>query len=353
MIALNCRFLTQDLTGVQRYAEEITRELLRIRDDVRLFAPHGDLRHDEIGGREVEQIGTAGGHRWEQWDLPRMLRGLGSPLLLSLMNTGPVLYRNQIVTHHDVTYVRFPDTYTRRFRLAYRMLSGLALRRAKSIVTVSEFSRSEIADVYGIDPQKIVVAGNAAGAEFRQTHEDASEPYLLAVASFLPHKNIDRLVSAFEQYRDRSQSATVLKLVGTSRPATMAKADGSPRVVDGVELLGRVDDQNLQALYAGARGFVFPSLYEGFGVPPLEAQSAGAPVAAADIPPVREALGDSALLFDPDDEGSMAAAIRALDEDPDMRERLRAAGNINIQRYAWSKSAGTISALLDESAEER
>src|SRR5690606_29456591 len=217
MIALNCRFLTQDLTGVQRYAEEITRELVRIRDDVRLYAPRGDLRHHELGGRRVEQIGTTGGHRWEQWDLPRMLRrDLNSPLLLSLMNTGPVLYRNQVVTHHDVTYVRFPDTYTRRFRLAYRMLSGLALRRAERVVTVSEFSRSEIADVYGIDRQKIVVAGNAAGAEFRQTHVDADEPYLLAVASFLPHKNIDRLVRSIEHYRDRSGSTTTLRLVGSA-----------------------------------------------------------------------------------------------------------------------------------------
>ncbi|MGN7977341.1 glycosyltransferase family 4 protein [Microbacterium sp. 22195] len=349
MIAINCRFLTQDLTGVQRFAEEITAELARTREDVRLFAPPGALRHTGLGGREVEQIGTASGHRWEQWDLPRMLRREhGSPLLLSLMNTGPVLYRNQVVTHHDVTYVRFPQTYTKRFRVAYRMLSSLTLHRARQVITVSEFSRREIVDVYGIDLEKIRVVPNAAGSEFRRPHQESDPAYFLAVASFLPHKNIDRMVDAFERYRAESGSTTTLRLVGSARPASMARSDGSPRAASGVELLGRVDDRRLQELYAGARGFIFPSLYEGFGVPPLEAQSAGAPVAAADIPPVREALGDSALFFDPSDTKSMSDAFLTLDADADARQRLRAAGHSNVGRRSWERSAGVISLHLDE-----
>lgn len=354
MIAVNCRFLAQDLTGVQRFAEEITSELVRLRDDVRLFAPQGELRRTELGGRSVHQIGNGGGHRWEQWDLPRILRREhGEPVLLSLMNTGPVLYHRQVVTHHDVTYVRFPQTYTRRFRLAYRMLSALALRRAMRVVTVSEFSRAEIADVYGIDAGKIAVVGNAAGREFHRPHEEATDPYLLGVASYLPHKNIDRLVRAFERHRAQSGSRTALKLVGSARPATMARTDGSPRASEGVELLGRVDDETLQRLYAGARGFVFPSLYEGFGVPPLEAQSAGTPVAAAAIPPVKEALGESALYFDPLDEDAIVSAIRTLDADAAERERLRAAGAVNVGRYSWAESARRVSQLLDAMAGER
>ncbi|HWU28377.1 MAG TPA: glycosyltransferase family 1 protein [Microbacterium sp.] len=349
MIAINCRFLTQDLTGVQRFAEEITAELARTRDDVRLFAPPGALRHTALGGREVEQVGTASGHRWEQWDLPRVLRrDHGSPLLLSLMNTGPVLYRNQVVTHHDVTYVRFPQTYTKRFRIAYRMLSSLTLHRARQVITVSEFSRREIVDVYGIDLEKIRVVPNAAGSAFRRPHLESRPAYFLAVASFLPHKNIDRMVDAFERYRAESGSTTALRLVGSARPTSMARSDGSPRATPGVELLGRVDDQLLQELYAGARGFIFPSLYEGFGVPPLEAQSAGAPVAAADIPPLREALGESALFFDPGDEGAMISSLRILDSEAEVRDRLRSAGADNVDRYSWSGSAERVSASLDD-----
>jgi len=348
VIAINCRFLTQDLTGVQRFAEQITIELVRARDDLLLVAPPGDLRKTDLAGQKVIQIGTAVGHRWEQWDLPRVLRReYESPLLLSLMNTGPVLYRDQIVTHHDVTYVRFPQTYTRRFRLSYRALSLLTLRRARKIVTVSEFSRAEIASVYRIDPNKIVVAGNAAGAEFRTEHSEKTPPYLLGVASFLPHKNIDRLVRAFSHYRQKSGTDTTLKLVGSARPSSMARSDGAPRPALGVELLGRVDDDELRQLYAGARAFVFPSLYEGFGVPPLEAQAAGTPVAAADIPPVREALGDSALLFDPMSERSIEEAIRRLDTDQAERERLRDHGWANAARRRWHHSAKVISGVLE------
>lgn len=354
MIAVNCRFLTQDLTGVQRFAEEIATALVGIRDDVRLFAPPGPLRHARLGGVEVEQIGVAVGHRWEQWDLPRHLRReFDTPLLLSLMNTGPVLYRNQVVTHHDVTYVRFPQTYTRRFRTAYRTLSQLTLRRARHVVTVSEFSRAEISDVYRINPEKITVVANAAGAEFCLPHAARAEPYLLAVSSYLPHKNIDRLIRAFVRYRENSGSETRLRLVGSSRPTSMARSDGAPRAAEGVELLGRVEDDQLQVLYASARGFVFPSLYEGFGVPPLEAQSTGTPVAAADIPPAREALGDSALFFNPTDEESMIEAIRTLDTDTDVRERMQDEGRRNAARFSWSASAGRVSTLLDNLSEEQ
>lgn len=349
MIVVNCRFLTQDLTGVQRFAEEITAALVGMRDDIRLVAPPGALRRAALGGRPVEQIGRAHGHRWEQWDLPQALRrDLGSPLLLSLMNTGPMSYRNQVVTHHDVTYVRYPQTYTRRFRAFYRLLSTVTLRRARHVVTVSEFSRAEIARVYDLPAERIRVVGNAAGEQFRIPHEDTPDPYLLAVASFLPHKNIDRLVNAFERYRDASGSTTRLRLVGSARPSAMARSDAAPRSSSSVELLGRVDDAELQALYAGARGFLFPSLYEGFGVPPLEAQAAGAPVAASDIPPVREALGDSALYFDPFDEVSMIDAIEVIDSDAAVREALRVKGFDTVTRYSWSHSASSISALLDE-----
>lgn len=349
MIAINCRFLVQDLTGVQRFAEEITSELARTRDDVRLFAPHGELRHETLGGRRIEQIGNASGHLWEQWDLPRSLRReFGSPLLLSLMNTGPVLYPNQIVTHHDVTYLRFPGTYTRRFRIAYRILSSTTLRRARRIITVSEFSRREIAELYRLDPGKIVVVPNAAGRGFRRARLDSAEPYLLAVASFLPHKNIDRMIHAFEAYRRETGSRTKLVLVGGFRPAAMAGVAGSAPSGGGVQVVGRVDDQTLQRLYAGARAFIFPSLYEGFGVPPLEAQAAGTAVAASDIPPLREVLRDSAWFFDPRDVQSILEAIRVLDTDAETRRNLSLAGLENAGNYGWTTSAQSVSALLDE-----
>lgn len=348
MIVVNCRFLTQERTGVQRFAEEITRELVGLRDDLVLVAPPGELRYEKLGGAPIIRIGKAQGHRWEQWDLPQVVRReYAGALLLSLMNTGPVIYRNQIVTHHDLTYARYPETYTRRFRFAYRVLSTATLRRARRVLTVSEFSRSEIASEYGIPADRISVIPNAAGGAFRQVRGDETDPpYMLAVSSLLPHKNIPFLTSAYQRYAEQSGTRTVLKLVGAAQAAgvgsTFRTSDTSH-----VEFLGRVSDAELQALYAHARAFIFPSLYEGFGIPPLEAQAAQLPVIAASTASIPEVLGDSALYFAPGDDEALLRSIRLLDTDASARALYGARSATNVQRFSWRASAELLSQTVD------
>lgn len=353
MIVVNCRFLTQPMTGVQRFAEEIVEALASIRNDLVLVAPPGTLRRRDIGGLEVHSLGAHTGHLWEQWDLPRAIirrRANRRPtLLLSLMNTGPALLRHQVLTHHDVTYARYPHTYSWTFRTFYRTLSSVTMRRARRIVTVSEFSRREIADVYGVPPEKIVVVPNAAGPRFTPaTHwSPSTHPYFLAVSSDLVHKNLDLLLQSFTDFVDGTDSRTRLRLVG-SRPSFAGGAEPGHRG-DGprVQWVGRVDEEELVALYRGARALVFPSLYEGFGIPPLEAQACGCPVISSDAASLPEVLADSAVFFSPHDPHGLTTLLAEIDRDGERRERLRVDGLANQARFSWAESARTLSDAID------
>ena len=347
-IVINCRFLTRPVTGVERFAEELVSELTAIRNDLVLVAPRRPaLRRVEIGGVPIERIGRLTGHAWEQIDLRRMLRGTGTPLLVSLANTGPVGYRRQVVAVHDVTHRRHPEGYSWRFRRVYAALTPRLLRDSLEVVTVSDFSRRELSDLYpGGAPISIVP--NAVGGWIRRGARVAPssplpEHFFLVVGSHNAHKNLATAYRAFRQYRG-SGGTTQLVVVGAAHPSFAAAA---PEAAEGSLLLGRVSDASLNWLYAHARAFIFPSTYEGFGIPPLEAQAAGAPVIASDIPAVREALDQSALFFAPMDGDALAAAMQRIDTDPSLRRRLIDAGSTNVARYSWSASADVLSQVID------
>lgn len=353
MIYLNARFLDQPVTGIQRFAENIAAELLTIRDDVRLIAPHDvQPRHDgPLAGHPVVHVRGGAGLAWEQVTLPRFLKRRGSPLLLGLASTNPRSYTPQISTHHDVTYVRYPESFSTAFRAAYRAVVPGMLASSTAIITVSNFSRADIADHYGIPEDRFVVVGNAptrlaptsAAASVDRT---SASPYFLAVSSPNVHKNFARLLWAFETFRETTRSPTELLVVG-AQPRVFASTDLAADAPDGVHFLGRVSDSDLAALYQNARAFIFPSLHEGFGIPPVEAQAAGVPVASSASACMPEVLGDSALYFDPRSIDDIARALERMDSDPTLREQLTRAGKMNADRYSWQDSARRISACID------
>lgn len=348
MIIVNSRFITQDLRGVQRFAECISLELATLRADLRFVAPPGVVRPEVAKRLNVEIIGTRQGQRWEQWDLPNWLKSQGSPLLLSLCSTAPLLYANQIATHHDINYVRFPESYSWKFRTSYRCLIPMLLKRTNALITVSDFSRDEISRHYRYPSSSITVVPNAVAEAFTldQQVECAATPYLLAVSSPSYHKNFSRMLEAFAAL---PQDLNVeLRIVGDSHAvfgqndlATLAARDAR------VKLLGRIDDAELARQYRQATAFVFPSLYEGFGIPPLEAQACGCPVISANTASMPEVLQDSALYFDPYETASITTAMWTILEDRALRDGLRAKGLANIQRFSWRTSARTVSDLLD------
>jgi len=145
MIAINARFLTQETRGVQRFAEQVCLELGAMRKDLTFVAPQDTPVNGSAERLQVRRIGRNRGHLWEQLDLPLWLASNGRPPLVSLCNTAPLIYSNQIATHHDITYVRHPESYSRTFRGLYKGLTPLLLKRIKALITVSDFSRKEIA----------------------------------------------------------------------------------------------------------------------------------------------------------------------------------------------------------------
>jgi glycosyltransferase involved in cell wall biosynthesis len=348
MIVINARFLTQQLSGVQRFGEQISLALKELRDDVVFVAPHRAKMHESAKALNVQFIGRNSGYLWEQLDLPLYLRRNGSPLLVSLGSTAPLLYANQIATHHDVTYVRHPQSYTRAFRLLYRTMTPIMLSRIKSLLTVSNFSRGEISQFYNYPEKNIFVVPNAVSDAFQpgpplQPHKQ----YLLAVSSPSAHKNFNRMIQGFLMLRGHQDLQ--LHIVGTASDVLaddnlQSLASRDPRI----RFLGRLSDTDLIAQFQGATAFVFPSLYEGFGIPPLEAQACGCPVLAANAASIPEVLQASALYFDPLDVNHIAVAMERILTDLPLRQSLRRRGLNNVSRFSWEDSAQRVSQRIDD-----
>lgn len=351
-IIVNGRFLLRPVTGVERFAESIIRGLCAVRSDIRIVTPPTA----ESLRLPAESIGRTHGHAWEQIDLPRYCRLLGDPLLVSLCSTGPVRYRRQIVAHHDITYIRHPESFSRRFRLLYRAIVPRLLKNAQAVVTVSEFSKSEIHAHYGIPEKKIRVIANAAGAQFAPSSSGERGDSVLAVSSPNAHKNFDRLVAACRE------TDCDLRIVGQQpahfaqqrpqaplrpNPGSDANADRPAGEGGGVTYTGRLSDDDLVREYQRARAFIFPSIYEGFGIPPLEAQACGTPVVAARAASLPEVLGDSALYVDPFDTADIARGIREILQ-PEVAADYARRGLENVQRFSWEDSVADLNALIDD-----
>ncbi|MBR3071706.1 glycosyltransferase family 1 protein [Fibrobacter sp.] len=346
MIAVNARFLTQPITGVQRFALEISRglQLLCNKNEIKFFAPHNILQEAEANEFDVEIIGSHTGHLWEQFDLPQHLKKKGSPLLLNFCNTAPVFYSNKISTLHDITYIRFPKTYSIAFRLFYQAIIPRVLKSSKHVFTVSEFSKKEICNYYHLLDEKITVVHNAVNDSFHpQSNEKLTkENYLLAVSSVKESKNFEMIVKAFEGV-SKEMGNLKLFIVGDLKSGSFSSINldtltSNPKI----KLLGRVSDAELVELYSNAIAFLFPSLYEGFGIPVLEAQACHCPVIASNAASMPEVLANSADLVHPHNIDDWIQAIYNLVKNTEHRNQLIESGIRNISRFSWNQSANKV-----------
>lgn len=334
---LNGRFLTQKVSGVQRFAREVTLALARAGAAFRLLAPPGTA----LEGVAIEHVGRRRGQAWEQLDLPRVA---GGALLVNLGNTAPLRRRRQIVVIHDAGVFDTPESYSLPFRLWYRALHLALPRSGARIVTVSEFSRGRLAARLRLDPGRIAVMPEggehvlrtAADASVLARHGLAPGGYALAVGTRAAHKNLAALSGAASLLAARGLALAVAG--GLEAGAFAGAADAA-----GARLLGRVSDAELRALYEGALCLLFPSRYEGFGIPPLEAMWCGCPVLAARAGAVPEVCGEAALWFD---EAGPEPALRRLLEEPGLAARLRARGQERARLYSWDRAAARLLDLM-------
>lgn len=348
-IDLNGRFLGRRMTGVDRFALETIAALdamLASGDKAvdgmtfRLLVPPGTTVSRSFQHISIKEVGRFSGQLWEQLDLPRFARS--SELLVSLCNTAPIFFRRQIVVVHDATTVRIPHTFSPAFRMWYRILVPLLGRTARKILTVSEFSKGELSDAFGIEKRKIDVVveggehilGVQSGEATLEKFDLTKRPFVFAVSSMAAHKNFKLVLDAVAKF-DRPPFDVAI--AGGANPRVFGHEQTGGQ--DGVKWLGYVSDEELRALYESALCFVFPSLYEGFGIPPLEAMNCGCPVLAAQAASMPEVCGDAALYFDPTDSVELSGLLMRVFQDEGLRHGMVAKGRERSSQFSWNKAA--------------
>ena len=346
-LCLNGKWLSQETTGTQRYARELTRHLLpHLPDRPVLHVPAKaevpDWALAQVEVRRSRLRGTA----FEQLALPWAAR---RDLLLSLGGAAPLLARRQVATMHDATMFRFQHTYSRTFATWYRFMYRIVGRRAQRVLTVSEFSRHELMEVLGLPADRVVVVPN--GVE----HSDATgtgdpvdvgeAPFVLMIGPPAAHKNIAPVATALS---DRGIPVVVVGEAGASQifGGGARASDGS--VASLVRRMGRLSDAQVTWLYQHASALVFPSLYEGFGLPVVEAQWLGCPVVTSDRASLPEVAGDAAVFVDPTSPSQVAEQVARLLADPVRLAQLAASGRQNAERFQWSASATRLASTLAE-----
>ncbi len=342
MFVVNGRYLTQKATGVHRYAFEICNKLHEMGVDFHVAIPQEIDPGYKFTFKTVK-CGSLNTHMWEQISLPRYLKSIGSPLLISFTGCGPLNYDNQIMTIHDVSHERYPQWFSKNYYRFYHFMMPRIGRKAHAVLTVSEFSKDEIVDTLGLDKDKIHVIHSNVPFHNKPSKDEIlnfrrnpdAERYIIAVSSMDPRKNFVRLVEAFDKIEDKSVK---LYIIGMSFKA-FNTPDLQKLINERVHLPGYIPDEALQSMYQNALLSVYPSLYEGFGLPPLESMTYGCPAINSSIPALREVSEDAALYVDPYDVEDMTIKINQLLEDESLRQALRLRGLEQIKKYSWDKSA--------------
>jgi glycosyltransferase involved in cell wall biosynthesis len=274
----------------------------------------------------------------------------------------PLTPCRSVVTIHDCIHLRFPQYLPNRFAHAYARASlWFSTHRSARVLTVSEASKRDILHYFRVPESKIDVIYNAIDERFGAPPEpdevervreryQLNDPFVLYAGNIKPHKNLERLIEAFHMLRRHDADHVKLLIIGDeiSKYATLRRAVHRYKLHKHVRFFGFVPDRTLAVLYRLARVFVFPSLYEGFGLPPLEAMASGTPVITSNVSSLPEVVGDAALLIDPYSPEAIADAMRRVLADDALRDDLRTRGLIRAREFSWDRSVARVREIYGE-----
>ena len=340
-VVINGKFLTQRITGVQRYAREIVsqRDLITQVGQIEIAAPADTKDIPQYKSIKVVQVGKLKGQLWEHISLPVYAKKKNA-LLLNLCNVGP-LCKPDIVCIHDVKINARPQDFSKKFLAWYNLLFKNTAKKAKKIITVSEFSKSEIMKYYHVEENRIVVIPNAWQHYQKVGYDEQSlgkyslekGSYYFAMSSLEPNKNFKWIADAALENPEET-----FAVAGSINERVFQDGLGFD-VPGNMKLLGYVSDKEAKTLMRDCKAFLFPSFYEGFGIPPIEAISAGArQVVVSDIPVMHELFGDGAVYVSPEK------------YDIDLKSCMEEKSTVDtkvLDQYSWEKSARKLMEVLN------
>lgn len=339
-IFVNARFLTQPLSGVQRYGIECSRQIKKRYPQVQFIAPGDIVHHDVAKELDVVTVGRNTGHLWEQYDLPLFMRKQKSPPLLNLANTAPLFYGNNFITIHDLAFHHHPEWNSKKFAAGYNFLIPRLAHNCRHLFTVSNTVKSELVQCYKLPESKISVTYNGLSQSMLAEGsggKPAKEKIILSVGTFTKRKNHQNLIAAFLESKVKGEYS--LAIIG-DKNKIFSEAGIDEHILAGsnIKIMARLDDSELIAAYQKAEIVVSLSLYEGFGIPLLEGLYSGCKIICSDIPVYRELYGGHARFCLPTDIHSIAAAL----EDTARAPASASASADLFQKYSYGQAAEMI-----------
>ncbi|MBT6151538.1 MAG: glycosyltransferase family 4 protein [Chloroflexi bacterium] len=342
-VCINNRILFGPTSGVQRYLIEILK-----------YLPENQI--DTLSSIKFK----AGfkGHLWEQLFLQNKIDG---KLLWSPANTGPISISHQVVTLHDIATFEVPENFNKKFSTYYKNIVPKLLLKSQKIITVSNFMKTRAVELFELDPGKISVIQNGINEKFKPVGDEKNDLvrkklgiptpyYIVGVGSLEPRKNLHRLIKAWGIAQSKISKDVWLVLVGMKGKPQVFRKMSFDYIPPRVHFTGYIEDGDLPALYSGAMASAYLSVYEGFGLPPLEAMACGTPSITGNLTSLPEVIGNSGVMVDPYDIEAIEDGLFRIIDDSVFRNDLRGKGLERAKNFSWKKSADlTWKLLLEES----
>ena len=353
-IGIDARLLQMDSTGDSTYWRGLIEALLRLDVEITLYLD-ARLPEPEINTARsipIRILHACCSRVWSAWTFPRALKEDGIQVAHVQYTIPPRMPCPTITTIHDVSFKRFPEF----FRLKDRLILNWAVRRASKkaarIIVPSEHTKNELVQLYRMDPDKIAITYEGVDAQFRPMDRNVTRalvggkygirtPFVLTLGVIQPRKNLGRLLEGFAMLKGNLESEHKLVIVGKHgwKEADFGRRIAELGLGEEVVLTGYVPHGDLPALYSAADVFVYPSVYEGFGLPPLEAMACGTPVITGDCSSMPEVVGEAGLMVDPYDPNAFAEAMARILASESLRAEMSRRGIAQSKKFSWDKMA--------------